>query len=106
VRGFFLFGLAYGTASLSCTLPVFLVVVGGGIAAGGFLAGAGQFLGYSLGMASVFMALTLALAFFKQGLVAKLRKAAPYVQLASAVLLVLAGAYMISYWWSRLNGTF
>lgn len=98
-RGFFLFGLAYGTASLSCTLPVFLVVVGSGIAAGGFLAGMGQFLGYSLGMGSVFMALTLVLAFFKQGLVAKLRKAAPYVQLASAILLVLAGAYMISYWW-------
>jgi len=100
VRGFFLFGLAYGTASLSCTLPVFLVVVGSGIMAGGFLTGMGQFLGYGLGMASVIMALTLALAFFKQGLVARLRKAAPYVQLASAVLLVLAGAYMISYWWS------
>ena len=100
VRGFFLFGLAYGTASLSCTLPVFLVVVGSGIVAGGFLAGMGQFLGYGLGMASVIMALTLALAFFKQGLVVRLRKAAPYVQLASAILLVLAGAYMISYWWS------
>jgi cytochrome c biogenesis protein CcdA len=105
-RGFFFFGLAYGAASLSCTLPVFLVVVGGGISAGGLLAGTGQFVGYGLGMASVFMALTLALAFFKQGLVAKLRKVAPYVQLASAALLVLAGAYMISYWWSRLNGTF
>jgi cytochrome c-type biogenesis protein len=99
-RGFFLFGLAYGAASLSCTLPVFLVVVGGGISASGFLAGASQFLGYGLGMASVLVALTLALALFKQGLVAKLRKAVPYVQLASAVLLVLAGAYMIFYWWS------
>ncbi len=105
VRGFFLFGLAYGAASLSCTLPVFLVVVGSGISAGGFLAGTSQFLGYGLGMASVLVALTLAIAFFKQGLVARLRKAAPYVQLASAVLLMLAGAYMISYWWSRLNGT-
>ena len=101
-RGFFLFGLAYGAASLSCTLPVFLAVVGSGISAGGFLAGAGQFLGYGLGMASVLMALTLALAFFKQGLVARLRKAVSYVQLASAVLLVLAGAYMIFYW-SSLN---
>jgi cytochrome c-type biogenesis protein len=100
VRGFFLFGVAYGVASLSCTLPVFLVVVGSGISAGGFLAGAGQFFGYGLGMASVFMGLTLALAFFKQGVVARLRKAVPYVRLASALLLVLAGAYMISYWWS------
>lgn len=101
-RGFFMFGLAYGAASLSCTLPVFLAVVGSGISAGGFLAGAGQFLGYGLGMASVLMGLTLALAFFKQGLVARLRKAVPYVQLASAVLLVLAGSYMIFYW-SSLN---
>jgi cytochrome c-type biogenesis protein len=103
VRGFFLFGLAYGVASLSCTLPVFLVVVGGGISASGFLAGTGQFLGYGLGMASVLVALTLALALFKQGLVASIRKAVPYVQLASAVLLVLAGAYMIFYWWLSLN---
>jgi cytochrome c biogenesis protein CcdA len=99
VRGFFLFGLAYGAASLSCTLPVFLVVVGGGIAADGLLAGVGQFLVYSFGMASVLVALTLALAFFKQGLVARVKKAVPYVQLASAVLLILAGLYTIHYWW-------
>ena len=101
-RGFFLFGLAYGAASLSCTLPVFLVVVGSGAAAGGSLAGAVRFLGYGLGMASVFVALTLALAFFKQGLVVRIKEAVPYVQLASAVLLVLAGGYMIFYWWPSL----
>lgn len=44
--------------------------------------------------------LTLALALFKQGLVTRLRKAVPYVQLASSVLLVLAGAYVIYYWLS------
>src|SRR5574337_837098 len=27
IRGFFVFGIAYGTASLSCTLPIFLGVV-------------------------------------------------------------------------------
>ncbi len=99
VRGFFLFGLAYGAASLSCTLPVFLVVVGGGIAAGDLLSGVGQFFVYSFGMASVLVALTLALAFFKQGLVARVKKAVPYVQLASAILLILAGVYTILYWW-------
>ncbi len=99
VRGFFLFGLAYGAASLSCTLPVFLVVVGGGIAAGGIMAGVGQFFVYSFGMASVLVALTLALAFFKQSLVARVKKAVPYVQLASAILLILAGVYTILYWW-------
>ena len=29
VRSYFTFGLAYGTASLSCTLPIFLAVIGG-----------------------------------------------------------------------------
>jgi cytochrome c-type biogenesis protein len=104
VPGFFLFGLAYGAASLSCTLPAFLAVVGSSLASGGVLAGAGRFLGFGLGMAAVLVTLTLALAFFKQGLVRWLRRAVPYVRLASAVLLVLAGAYMIFYWLSSGSG--
>ncbi len=100
VRGFFLFGLAYGVASLGCTLPAFLAVVGSGIAAGGVVPGAGRFVGYGLGMASVLVALTLALAFFKEGLIKRLRGALPYVQTASAVLLILAGAYVVFYWWT------
>jgi cytochrome c biogenesis protein CcdA len=104
VPGFFLFGLAYGAASLSCTLPAFLAVVGNSLTSGGILAGVGRFLGFALGMAAVLVTLTLALAFFKQGLVKWLRKAVPYVQLTSAVLLVLAGAYVIIYWLSSGSG--
>jgi cytochrome c-type biogenesis protein len=33
-----------------------------------------------------------------------LRRAVPYVQLASAILIVLAGAYVISYWLLSGNG--
>jgi cytochrome c-type biogenesis protein len=98
VPGFFLFGLAYGAASLSCTLPAFLAVVGSSLASGSVLAGVGRFFGFGLGMAAVLVTLTLALAFFKQGLVRWLRRAVPYVQVASAVLLMLAGAYVIFYW--------
>ena len=104
VRGFFLFGLAYGAASLSCTLPAFLAVVGSSLASAGVLAGAGRFLGFGLGMAAVLVTLTLALALFKQGLLRWLRKAVPYVQLVSAVLLVLAGVYVIFYWLSSGSG--
>jgi cytochrome c-type biogenesis protein len=104
VPGFFLFGLAYGAASLSCTLPAFLAVVGSSLSSGSVLAGAGRFFGFALGMAAVLVTLTLALAFFKQGLVKWLRKAVPYVQLASAGLLVLAGAYVIFYWLSSGSG--
>jgi cytochrome c-type biogenesis protein len=101
-KGFFLFGLGYGAASLSCTLPVFLLVVGNGVAAGGFLSAMTRFMGYALGMTSVIVTLTLALAFFKGGLVAWFCRVLPHVRLASAVLLLGAGVYLILYWLTRL----
>jgi cytochrome c-type biogenesis protein len=104
LRGFFLFGLAYGLASLSCTLPVFLAVMGSSLTAGSIAAGAGRFLSYGLGMASILLILTLALAFFKGGVIFRLRKATPYVQPISAALLVVAGAYIVFYWWPVLLG--
>ncbi len=104
VRGFFLFGLAYGLASLSCTLPVFLAVMGGGFTAGSFAAGTGQFVSYGLGMTSVLVVLTLALALFKAGVVSRLRSVVPYVRIVSAALLVVAGGYIIYYWLPVLTG--
>ncbi|MGH3087576.1 MAG: cytochrome c biogenesis CcdA family protein [Rubrobacteraceae bacterium] len=104
IRGFFLFGLAYGLASLSCTLPVFLAVMGGSLTAGSFGSGAGQFASYGLGMTSVLILLTLALALFKAGVVSRLRSFVPYVQIVSALLLVFAGGYIIYYWLPVLAG--
>jgi len=104
IKGFFLFGLAYGLASLSCTLPIFLAVMGGSLTAGSFAAGAGRFLSYGLGMASVLLILTLALALFKAGVVSRLRSVVPYVRIVSAVLLVVAGGYIIYYWLPVLTG--
>jgi len=40
LRGYFVYGIAYGLASLSCTLPVFLAVVGSAVALNGPLGGA------------------------------------------------------------------
>jgi cytochrome c-type biogenesis protein len=105
VRGFFLFGLAYGLASLSCTLPVFLAVMGSSLTAGTFLSAAGQFVSYGLGMTAVIVVLTLALTLFKEGVISRLRKVTPYVHLISAALLVLAGAYIVFYWWPVLAGS-
>lgn len=99
VRGFFLFGLAFGATSLSCTLPVFLMVVGSALASGGFLTGLVQFLGYGLGMGLVLVALTLAVALFREGaVVAGLRGALPWVDRVSAALLLVAGSYIVYYW--------
>jgi cytochrome c-type biogenesis protein len=101
ISGFFLFGVAFGATSLSCTLPIFLMVVGSSMAAGDFLAGIYQFLSYILGMGSVLFVLTLGIALVKEGLVVTtMRKILPYVQKISAVFLIIAGGYVMYYWFS------
>jgi cytochrome c-type biogenesis protein len=98
VKGYFLFGLSYGTASLSCTLPIFLSVIGTALAVSGLVAAAGQFFLYALGMGLVIIGLTIGMALFKGTMVALLRKAVPYVQPIGAWLMIIAGAYIIFYW--------
>jgi len=98
LRGYFIYGIAYGLASLSCTLPVFLAVVGSAVALHGPLAGALPFVLYALGMGLVISVLTLSVAFFKHTVLRYARKALPYVQPASSILLLAAGAYIIYYW--------
>jgi len=101
LSGFFLFGVAFGATSLSCTLPIFLMVVGSSVASGNFLTGIYQFLSYTLGMGSVLFVLTIGIALVKEGLVVTaMRKILPYVQKISAVFLIVAGVYIIYYWLS------
>lgn len=95
---YFSFGLAYGLASLSCTLPVFLAVVGSGLTLAGFGATAAQLALYGLGMGTVIMALTVALALFEGSATRLLRPALRYVAPASAILLMAAGSYIVYYW--------
>jgi len=98
LRGYFAYGVAYALASLSCTLPIFLAIVGSALASGGVIAGALQFVLYALGMGLVISVLTLSVAFLKHAVLRGLRRALPYVQPASAVLLLGAGGYIVYYW--------
>jgi cytochrome c biogenesis protein CcdA len=101
IFGYFLFGLAFGATSLSCTLPIFLMVVGSSVAAGDFSAGILQFVGYILGMGSVMQFLTLGIALVKERVVVgTLRRVLPYVQKLSGLLLLGAGGYIVYYWLS------
>ena len=97
-KGYFLFGLSYGVASLGCTLPIFLTVVGTSLAVSDLGTSFGQFLLYALGMGMVIMALTLGMAVAKGAMVGAVRKALPYVQPIGAWLMVIAGAYIVFYW--------
>jgi len=99
IRGFFLFGLGFGATSLGCTLPIFLVVVGGSLTAGDFTSGIVQFILYVLGTGTVLLSLSLGMAFIKGGTVLALfRRVLPYVHTISGVLLLLAGGYICYYW--------
>ena len=77
---------------------ILLVVVGSTFTRRGIGAGLAQFLAYGLGMGAVLMALTLSLALLEGVLVGYLRRPVPYVERASAVLLLGAGAYIVYYW--------
>jgi len=99
VKGFFLFGLGFGATSLGCTLPIFLVVVGGSLTSGNFGSGLLQFVLYIMGTGSVLMVLSIAMALIKGGIVLSLfRRIVPYVNKISAIFLILAGSYICYYW--------
>ncbi len=98
LRNVLLFGMAYATGSLSCTLPVFLLVVGSALAGGQFTTSLGQFLSYALGMGSVLVAVTIGAALLRGGIARSLRRALPYVDRISALFLLGAGLYLIYYW--------
>lgn len=98
LRGYFLFGLSYATASLSCTLPIFLGIVTASLATDGVTGAAIQFLAYALGMAFVITVLTISIAVFKGAMVKQFRRAMPYLNSISAGILIIVGGYLIFYW--------
>jgi cytochrome c-type biogenesis protein len=104
MRGVFWFGVSYAVASLSCTLPVFLVVVAGTIPQLGFVAGVATFLVYGAGMSALLLLVTLALAFGKHALVARLRRGSAAVGRIAGGILVLAGGYIVFFWAATLGG--
>ena len=97
-KGYFLFGLSYGTASLSCTLPIFISVVGIGVAGFSLQKVVGNFFLYALGMGMVIVAMTLGMAVFKGAMVKLMRKALPFIQPLAAGFMVIAGTYIVFYW--------
>ncbi len=100
IRGFFIFGIAYGIAALSCTLPIFLVVVGSALATKGFMSGLFQFISFALGMGLVILIITLGSALFKETVNRWLHRLVPVVARLSGLLLIFAGSYIFYFWFT------
>lgn len=96
--GYFLFGVSYALASLSCTLPIFLSVVTSSFGREGFINGIIQFVAYAGGMAFLIMIVTIGIALFKSAILNPLRRSMQYVERVSAVILAVVGAYLVFYW--------
>lgn len=96
-KSIFLYGIAYGLASLSCTLPVFLAVVGASLATAGIGGMSLMFVAYGLGMAVVLMSVAIGAALFKEAVAQWFQKMLPYVHTVGAVLLIVAGVYLVWY---------
>jgi cytochrome c-type biogenesis protein len=99
VRGVFLFGVGYAVASLGCTLPIFIVVVGSALSTQGALSGLVQLLNYALGMGLVLTLVSLSAALTQTAITARLQRLLPYVERAGGLLLIAVGVYLVYYWY-------
>src|SRR5262245_43289882 len=103
LTGYAAYGTAYALASLGCTLPVFLGAVGTSLQLHGLAAAIGQFVLFGLGMGTVLAMVTMATAWFGDGLIRQARTLGRYIGWASATLLWLAGAYIVYNWLTAIR---
>ena len=97
----FLFGMSYATASLTCTLALFITAVNsssfssdGGSSFGASL---GALVSYGLGMGLLATMITVLLAFGKRGLVNRFKTILPKINIISAILILIVGPFSIVY---------
>jgi len=93
-----LFGVGYGAASLGCTLPLFLTLVGASLGGAKLTA----FVAYGIGMTVVLMALSVLVALAREGATRLVRPALPYMSRIAGALLLASGGYLF-YYWARLR---
>jgi len=97
------YGVAYATASLSCTIGPFLAILTSTTRTSGTLPGILVLVTYGLGMALVVGVLAFAVALARDAVVARVRRVLPYVDRLSGALLVVAGLYVAWYGWYEIR---
>lgn len=96
-QNFYIFGVIYGLAVMSCSLPIFLAVTLGALSARGIQGGLFIF-GLYAGAAAVSMVIfSLLLSIMREAILRWLGKVFPYFQKAAAFVIIGAGVYLIYY---------
>ncbi|MFV1970834.1 MAG: cytochrome c biogenesis CcdA family protein [Acidimicrobiia bacterium] len=98
----FVFGIGYGIASLGCTLPVFLAVIGASLATQGAGSALAVLAAYGLGMAIMLILFSTGAALARDGLVRTVRRLMPYMNRITGTMLTVAGVYL-TYYWGRVK---
>jgi cytochrome c-type biogenesis protein len=104
VGGMFVFGVSYAIASLSCTLPIFLSLVGGIVSADSLSTSVLAFAAYGLGMATAVTGITFIVAGGQKSLIGRIRLLSRHLDNISGVVMTLAGGFIVWYWATVLSG--
>jgi cytochrome c biogenesis protein CcdA len=102
----YVFGLAYAIASIGCTIGPFSATVLGTIDTDGFFQGIIAIVLYGLAMSLLITTLTVTLALAQGGLLKSLRIGMTYVEIASAVIMILSGLYLTWYWFNDIRDNY
>jgi cytochrome c-type biogenesis protein len=98
-----LFGMAYATASLGCTIAPFLAIVVSAFRSGSTGEGIALFAAYAAGMGLIVGAASLTVALTRTTAVTRLRRLGVIAPRLGGGLLLLAGAYVAYYGWYELR---
>ena len=102
-RNMFVFGIAYAIASVGCTLGFLTSAVFGSVGRHGFVSGVVSIGLYGVGMASLVIALTVALAFAQMNIVSSLKKSFRFFDKVSAFFVLITGLYLTWYWYGAIT---
>lgn len=97
-KQFFTFGLLFAGAALGCTAPVFFGITLTALSTGGIAGAMTVLTGYASGMIGLFVIMTSLVAVAKEGTARRIQSLIPYIERASALLLIGAGLYMLYYY--------
>lgn len=92
---FFIFGIAYAVASLSCILPIFLAVVLQAVSTSSLTEGVLIFISYALGMGTAMLGISISAATSKDLILSRYKGLTAHFRTLSAVVLIAAGVYII-----------
>ncbi|MFJ9889458.1 cytochrome c biogenesis CcdA family protein, partial [Streptomyces sp. NPDC091287] len=98
-----LFGMAYATASLGCTIAPFLAIVVSAFRSGSSAEGVVLFAAYAAGMGLIVGVASLTVALTRSTAVSHLRRAGALAPRIGGGLLLLVGAYVAHYGWYEIR---